>query len=98
MCPEAGFALFDYDGVFHSDILFQPGLFENTVKRPWRNVDVWFASDRHGSTLLLMFELAVAAFRSRQIPTIFFELSDEIADSHAWIIEAFSGEWKPPNG
>jgi hypothetical protein len=33
-----------------------------------------------------------------QIPTIIFERSDEIADFHAWIIEAFSGAWKPHNG
>jgi hypothetical protein len=90
MCPETGFALFYHDGIFHSDILFQSGLFENTVKRPWRNVDVGFASNRHSSALRLMFELAVATFRSRQMPTILFKQPDEIADFHARIIGAFS--------
>src|SRR5687767_12611775 len=34
MCAETGFALFNNDGVFHRVILFQTGLFENTVQRP----------------------------------------------------------------
>ena len=51
---------------------FKSGLFENSVKRPWRNIDVGFASNRHSSALRLVLVLAVTTFRSRQMPTIRF--------------------------
>jgi hypothetical protein len=73
MCAKTGFALFDDDGVFHNVILFQTRLFENAVKCPGRYVDIWFACHGHRSTLGLMFELAVATFRSSQVPAVFFE-------------------------
>jgi hypothetical protein len=76
MRPEAGFTLFDYDCVFHKVILFQTGLFENAVERPRRHIDVWFASHGYSSSLRLVFELAMAASRPRQIPTIVLEQFD----------------------
>jgi hypothetical protein len=88
--PETGFALFDHDGVFHKVILFQTGLFENVVKCPRRNVDVWFAGDGNGSAFRLMFELTVATLRSGKIPTIVFEQPDQVPHFHARIMEASS--------
>jgi hypothetical protein len=97
VCPETGFALFDNYSVFHRVILFQTGLFENTVQRAWRNVNVWLAGHRHGSAFRLMFELSVAAFRPSQIPTIVFQQPNEVSDFHARIIKASSVKGKPHN-
>jgi hypothetical protein len=97
MCAKTGFALLDNDGVFHSVILFQPGLFENAVQCARRHVDVWFAGDRHGSTFRWMFELAVTALCPRQVPPILFELPDEVTNLHVRIIGARSEKWKPHN-
>jgi|GraSoiStandDraft_4_1057263.scaffolds.fasta_scaffold2312220_1 hypothetical protein len=59
---KTAFALFDDDGVFHTEILFQTGLFENGVKRSNRNVNVWFTRNRHGTSFSRVFELPMAAF------------------------------------
>ena len=97
MCPETGFALFNYDRVFHRVILFQTGLFENAVQSAGRHINVWIAGHCHGAALCTVFELAVAAFGSCQIPTFVFKHPNEIANFHAQIIGTFSGEWKPNN-
>jgi hypothetical protein len=90
VCAKTGFALFNNDGVFHGVILFQSCLFENTVQRPSRHVDVWFACDSHRSAFRCVFELTVAAFRASQMPAIVFKQSDEVSNLHALIIRASS--------
>lgn len=94
MCAKTGFALFNDDRVFHMVILFQTGLFENTVQRARWYVNVWFASNGHGSAFRLMFELAVAAFGASQVPAIIFEQPNEVSHFHARIISALSDRWK----
>lgn len=97
MCAKTRWALFDYDGVFHNEILFQTGLFENGVKRANRYVNIWFACHRNSAWSGRMFELPMTAFRSSQIPPVLFELLDEVANFHARIISNLSEEWKPHN-
>src|SRR5262245_15669256 len=79
-------------------ILFQTCLFENTVQRPRRDIDVRFASNCHRSAFYLMLELTVTAFRSCQIPAIALKQLDEVANFHARMIEGYSRNWKPHNG
>ena len=97
MCAKTVFTLFDYDGVFHNQILFQTGLFENGVERANRNVNVWFAGHRHRATFGRVFELTMAAFRPSQVPPVLLELPDEVAHFHARIICNLSEKWKPHN-
>ena len=97
VCAKTGFALFDNNCVFHTEILFQTGLFENGVKRANRNVNVRFARNRYGAWFSSMFELPMASFRPSQIPPVAFECLDEVANFHARIISNLSEEWKPHN-
>ena len=98
MRAKTGFALFDDDRVFHTEILFQTGLFENGVKRAHGNVNIRFARNSHSATFRRMFELAMTTFRPGQVPTILFKLLDEVTNFHARMISNLSKQWKPPNG
>ena len=90
VCAKTGFALFDDDGVFHNEILFQTGLFENGVERANRNVNVWFSSNGNRARFGRVFELTMATFRSSQVPSVLLELSEEVANFHARMISDLS--------
>jgi len=54
-------------------LLLQPGLFERTVQRAWRNIQARLASNGNSTRFLGMVQLAMAAALSHDEPAIFFQ-------------------------
>ena len=63
-------------------LLLQPCLFQNTAKCTNRNVQARLPANGNGAWLCRVPKLAVTAARPNELPTIFFEHLNDLANVH----------------
>jgi hypothetical protein len=66
-----------------------PGLFENTVESPRREIMAWVSGNRNAPILDRVLELPVASFLIDQIPAVIHQHFEHFPDLHFTILTTF---------